>query len=47
MAVFDVEATSAEEIARQRLELLGLEPDVREGGGVPNVVRGQAHGFGV
>ena len=31
----------------RRLELVGLEPDVREGSGVPNVVRRQAHGSGV
>ena len=37
----------AGQIARQRLELVGLERDVREGGGVPHVVRGQAHGSGV
>ena len=37
----------AGQIARQRLELVGLERDVRKRGGVPHVVRGQAHGSGV
>ena len=37
----------AGEVARQRLELVGLQRDVRERGGVPHVVRGQAHGTGV